>query len=46
MVVDFSFITGMMLGIELLEDIEDEFNYLVIDLLILRIMFIKDMRET
>ena len=45
MVVDFSWITGMSLGIEFIEDTEDKYNYLVLDLLILRIMIIKDMDE-
>lgn len=45
MIVDFSWITGMSLGIEFMEDKEDMYRYLILDLLIFRIMLIKDMNE-
>ena len=40
--LQFSFITGMMLGIEFFTDEEDGISYTIIDLLIIRTMIIKE----
>jgi hypothetical protein len=40
MILDITFISGVMLGFELLDD--EDFNYLLVDFLIVRFLFIKE----
>ena len=38
MSIDLNFITGMMLGLEYVQDPEEEVNYLVVDILFVRLL--------
>ena len=37
--IELNFISGIMLGVEYIQDPEDETHYLVVDLLFVRILF-------
>ena len=45
MKLDINLISGVMVGFELVDDYEEDYSYVVIDLFIIRIVLSRDLRE-